>query len=84
MHEKQTFPELTERHIVSFCHSQLNLEPGTDNFYRVFNEHVEKPMLKALMNYHRNNISKVSRTLGINRQTVTNKLKRYGLHKVRA
>ena len=75
-------PELSEKHIVAFTHSQLNLNPHTTNFEQEFNGLVEKTMLKTLMNYHSGNISAAAHTYGRNRSTLTSRLVKHGLHAI--
>ncbi|MDP6534753.1 MAG: DNA-binding transcriptional regulator Fis [Gammaproteobacteria bacterium] len=56
----------------------LENEPVTDLHCMVMSE-VEAPLLEAVMHYTRNNQSKASIMLGLNRGTLRTKLKLYGL-----
>jgi Fis family transcriptional regulator, factor for inversion stimulation protein len=49
------------------------------NIYDLFIEQVEKPMFEVVMQVTRGNITKASEILGLNRGTLRNRLKKYGL-----
>lgn len=57
---------------------QIDDEPVTDLHQMVMSE-VEAPLIEAVMRYTRNNQSKASIMLGLNRGTLRSKLKQYGL-----
>lgn len=59
-----------------FAH--LDGQPVTDLYNMVLSE-VEAPLLEAVMQYTRNNQTKASVLLGLNRGTLRKKLKQYGL-----
>ena len=58
--------------------AQLDGQLGTDVYQMVLSE-VEAPLLEEIMQYTRNNQTKASRMLGLNRGTLRKKLKQYGL-----
>ena len=58
--------------------AQLDGQLGTDVYQMVLAE-VEAPLLEEIMGYTRNNQTKASRMLGLNRGTLRKKLKQYGL-----
>ncbi|WP_336365785.1 DNA-binding transcriptional regulator Fis [Marinobacter sp. C2H3] len=58
--------------------SQLDGAPVTDVYQLVLSE-VEAPLLEQVMKYTRNNQTKASTMLGLNRGTLRKKLKQYGL-----
>ena len=57
---------------------QLDGQLGTDVYQMVLAE-VEAPLLEEIMAYTRNNQTKASRMLGLNRGTLRKKLKQYGM-----
>jgi Fis family transcriptional regulator len=57
---------------------QLDGQMGNDVYQMVLAE-VEAPLLTQIMHYTRNNQTKASRMLGLNRGTLRKKLKQYGL-----
>jgi Fis family transcriptional regulator len=57
---------------------QLDGQLGNEVYQMVLNE-VEAPLLEEIMAYTRNNQTKASRMLGLNRGTLRKKLKQYGL-----
>ena len=59
-----------------FAH--LDGQPVTDVYDMVLSE-VEAPLLEAVMQYTRNNQTKASIILGLNRGTLRKKLKQYGM-----
>ena len=58
--------------------SHLDGQPVTDVYQMVLSE-IEAPLLEAVMRYTRNNQTKASQILGLNRGTLRKKLKQYGL-----
>ena len=58
--------------------SHLDGQPVTDVYDMVLSE-VEAPLLEAVMQYTRNNQTKASIILGLNRGTLRKKLKQYGM-----
>ncbi|MBZ2169143.1 MULTISPECIES: DNA-binding transcriptional regulator Fis [Marinobacter] len=58
--------------------AQLDGAPVTDVYQLVLSE-VEAPLLEQVMKYTRNNQTKASVMLGLNRGTLRKKLKQYGL-----
>ena len=57
---------------------QLDGQLGSEVYQMVLAE-VEAPLLEQIMQYTRNNQTKASRMLGLNRGTLRKKLKQYGL-----
>ena len=57
---------------------QLDGQLGTEVYQMVLTE-VEGPLLQEIMHYTRNNQTKASRMLGLNRGTLRKKLKQHGL-----
>ncbi len=49
------------------------------NIYQMVMSEVEAPMLEVVMRYTRDNQTKASEVLGLNRGTLRKKLKQYGL-----
>lgn len=58
--------------------AQLDGAPVTDVYQLVLTE-VEAPLLEQVLRYTRNNQTKASELLGLNRGTLRKKLKQYGL-----
>lgn len=58
--------------------TQLDGAPVTDVYQLVLSE-VEAPLLEQVLKYTRNNQTKASALLGLNRGTLRKKLKQYGL-----
>lgn len=58
--------------------SHLDGQPVTDVYQMVLSE-VEAPLLEVVMKYTKNNQTKASVMLGLNRGTLRKKLKQYGL-----
>ncbi|MDY6797879.1 MAG: DNA-binding transcriptional regulator Fis [Pseudomonadota bacterium] len=58
--------------------AQLDGAPVSDVYQLVLSE-VEAPLLEQVMKYTRNNQTKASAMLGLNRGTLRKKLKQYGL-----
>jgi Fis family transcriptional regulator, factor for inversion stimulation protein len=63
---------------VSSYLEQLDGQLGTEVYQMVLTE-VEGPLLEQVMQYTRNNQTKASRMLGLNRGTLRKKLKQHGL-----
>jgi len=59
---------------------ELDGEMGSD-FYQMVLTEVEAPLLEEIMRYTRNNQTKASQMLGLNRGTLRKKLKQYGMLK---
>ncbi|RDE19941.1 DNA-binding transcriptional regulator Fis [Motiliproteus coralliicola] len=57
---------------------QLDGQPACNVYELVLNE-IEAPLLEAVMQYTRDNQTKASEVLGLNRGTLRKKLKQYGL-----
>lgn len=57
---------------------RLDGQMGTEVYQMVLTE-VEGPLLQEIMHYTRNNQTKASRMLGLNRGTLRKKLKQHGL-----
>ncbi|MCG8379576.1 MAG: DNA-binding transcriptional regulator Fis [Proteobacteria bacterium] len=49
------------------------------NIYSLFLEEVEKPFFEVIMQYTQGNITRASQMLGLNRVTLRNRLKKYGI-----
>ena len=49
------------------------------NLYELFISQVEKPMFEVVMQASRGNITRAAQMLGLNRGTLRNRLKKYGL-----
>lgn len=80
--DKGTSQARTLRDSVENClqnyFAQLDGAPVTDVYQMVLSE-VEAPLLEQVMRYTRNNQTKASTLLGLNRGTLRKKLKQYGL-----
>ena len=50
-----------------------------NNLYDLFLEQVEKPLLEVVIRNTDRNLSRASKILGMNRATLRNRLKKYGL-----
>ncbi len=59
---------------------QLDGQMGSDVYQMVLSE-VEAPLLEEIMRYTRNNQTRASQMLGLNRGTLRKKLKQYGMLK---
>lgn len=57
---------------------QLDGQPVTDVYQLVLSE-IEAPLFEAVMTYTKDNQTKASEVLGLNRGTLRKKLKQYGL-----
>ncbi len=76
-HQKSTLRSEVEKALRRyFLH--VEDEPVTD-LHRMVMSEVEAPLLEAVMRYAKNNQSKASIMLGLNRGTLRTKLKHYGL-----
>jgi Fis family transcriptional regulator len=51
----------------------------TSNLYDLFMSEVEKPLFEVVMHNSNGNITKAAHILGLNRATLRNRLKKYGL-----
>jgi Fis family transcriptional regulator len=58
---------------------ELFFKENEGRVYRYLTDSLEKPLLIKLMEYTNNNQLKAARILGINRNTLRTKLKKYGL-----
>ncbi len=58
--------------------AELDGQPTTD-FYQLVLAEVEAPLLREIMAYTRNNQTRASQMLGLNRGTLRKKLKQYNL-----
>lgn len=65
---------------VSAYLDELDGQMGSDVYQMVLAE-VEAPLLEEIMRYTRNNQTKASQMLGLNRGTLRKKLKQYGMLK---
>lgn len=66
-----------EKAMENYFH-QLDGQEVTNVYQMVLNE-VEAPLLESVMQFTRNNQTKASEVLGLNRGTLRKKLKQYGL-----
>ena len=57
---------------------QLDGQPVTDVYQMVLSE-IEAPLFETVMTYSKDNQTKASQLLGLNRGTLRKKLKQYGL-----
>jgi len=76
-HERQTLREYVEIAMKDYF-DQLDGQPVVDLYELVISE-VEAPLLEAVMAYTRDNQTKASPALGLNRGTLRKKLKKYGM-----
>ena len=60
--------------------ADLEGETPTD-LYNLVIEQIENPLFESVLNNSRGNLTKASKILGINRATLRNRLKKYGLDK---
>lgn len=72
-----TLRDSVEKALINYF-SQLDGTPATEVYNLVLSE-VEAPLLEQVMKYTRNNQTKASVLLGLNRGTLRKKLKQYGL-----
>ncbi len=73
----QTLRDSVEKAMGNYF-SQLEGQNVVNVYQMVMNE-VEAPLLEAVMQFTRNNQTKASKVLGLNRGTLRKKLKQYGL-----
>jgi Fis family transcriptional regulator len=74
---QQTLRDSVHQSLTSYF-KQLDGQPVTDVYQMVLSE-VEAPLFEAVMAYTRDNQTKASEVLGLNRGTLRKKLKQYGL-----
>lgn len=72
-----TLRDSVEKSLINYF-AQLDGTPATEVYQLVLTE-VEAPLLEQVMKYTRNNQTKASVLLGLNRGTLRKKLKQYGL-----
>jgi len=72
-----TLRDSVEKALINYF-AQLDGTPATEVYNLVLSE-VEAPLLEQVMKYTRNNQTKASVLLGLNRGTLRKKLKQYGL-----
>lgn len=72
-----TLRDSVEKNLENYF-SQLDGAPVKDVYQMVLSE-VEAPLLEQVLKYTRNNQTKASVMLGLNRGTLRKKLKQYGL-----
>ncbi len=72
-----TLRDSVEKALINYF-AQLDGTPATEVYQLVLSE-VEAPLLEQVMKYTRNNQTKASVLLGLNRGTLRKKLKQYGL-----
>ena len=77
---KRTSLRQSVRQAVRAYLDELDGEPGSDVYQMVLAE-VEAPLLEEIMRYTRQNQTRASQMLGLNRGTLRKKLKQYGLLK---
>lgn len=65
-------------HSLSNYFEQLDGQPVTDVYQMVLTE-IEAPLFETVMAYTKDNQTKASQLLGLNRGTLRKKLKQYGL-----
>ncbi|EAT12872.1 DNA-binding transcriptional regulator Fis [Bermanella marisrubri] len=73
----QTLRDSVEQALESYF-AQLDGQPVSDVYEMVLSE-VEAPLLEVVMRYTRDNQTKASVLLGLNRGTLRKKLKQYGM-----
>ncbi len=77
LNESKTLRESVAQAMANYFH-HLDGQEAVDVYQMVMNE-VEAPLLEAVMRYTRNNQTKASQMLGLNRGTLRKKLKQYDL-----
>ncbi len=75
--ESQTLRDNVDKALKSYF-SHLDGQPITDLYQLVLAE-VEAPLLESVMSYTKDNQTKASTILGLNRGTLRKKLKQYGM-----
>ena len=73
----QTLRDSVERALQNYF-DNLDGQPVSDVYNMVLSE-VEAPLLETVMTYTRDNQTKASTVLGLNRGTLRKKLKQYGM-----
>ena len=73
----QTLRDNVEQSLNSYFR-QLDGQPVTDVYQMVLSE-IEAPLFETVMHYTKDNQTKASQLLGLNRGTLRKKLKQYGL-----
>lgn len=73
----RTLRDSVESSLSNYFH-QLDGQPVTDVYQMVLAE-IEAPLFEAVMTYTKDNQTKASEVLGLNRGTLRKKLKQYGL-----
>lgn len=75
--QSQTLRDNVEKALQNYF-SHLDGQPVTDLYQLVLAE-VEAPLLESVMSYTKDNQTKASTLLGLNRGTLRKKLKQYGM-----
>ena len=75
--QSQTLRDSVEKALQNYF-DHLDGQPVTDVYNMVLSE-IEAPLLECVMRYTRDNQTKASIILGLNRGTLRKKLKQYGL-----
>lgn len=75
--QSQTLRDNVEKALQNYF-AHLDGQPITDLYQLVLAE-VEAPLLESVMNYTKDNQTKASTILGLNRGTLRKKLKQYGM-----
>ena len=75
--QTQTLRDHVEKALRNYF-AHLDGQPVTDVYQMVLSE-IEAPLLETVMEYTRNNQTRASVLLGLNRGTLRKKLKQYGL-----
>ncbi|MCV2403306.1 DNA-binding transcriptional regulator Fis [Marinomonas sp. C2222] len=75
--QSQTLRDNVEKALHNYF-SHLDGQPVTDLYQLVLAE-VEAPLLESVMSYTKDNQTKASTLLGLNRGTLRKKLKQYGM-----
>lgn len=75
--QPQTLRDSVEKALANYF-TQLEGQPVTDVYQMVLSE-VEAPLMEAVMRYTKDNQTKASIVLGLNRGTLRKKLKQYGM-----
>lgn len=75
--QSQTLRDNVEKALQNYF-AHLDGQPITDLYQLVLAE-VEAPLLESVMNYTKDNQTKASTLLGLNRGTLRKKLKQYGM-----
>ena len=73
----QTLRDTVHQALTSYF-KQLDGQPVTDVYQMVLSE-IEAPLFESVMEYTKDNQTKASEVLGLNRGTLRKKLKQYGL-----